>query len=281
AFLASAGFGDEEASRIRSIITNDDDISKRLAEESRDEPGTVVGETKAVIADAKAVSGDFRQRSPEWFDRADTITTNFSEFSTEIKGVGADFRARIDEAKILMDRLRDLVDTNRPKADAVMDNIQAFTDRLNTEYAEKVSDLLDQGNAALTDARDAVDRVDAFIVEQTPNLRASLANARLASDQLKFTLAEVRRSPWRLLYRPEMRELNYELLYDSARAYAEAVSDLRAASQSAEAALNSGAAPSAAQTESLENITAEIEAALEKYRAAEQSFMQRLLEEQQ
>ena len=50
-------------------------------------------------------------------------------------------------------------------------------------------------------------------------------------------LDEIRAQPWRLLKQPDKDDLMREPIYAAARSYADAVSDLRAASEALEAAL--------------------------------------------
>ena len=54
-----------------------------------------------------------------------------------------------------------------------------------------------------------------------------LASLKTAGDNLKFATAEVRRSPWRLLYKPEKGEVANLVLYDSARQFAEGANDMQ------------------------------------------------------
>ena len=135
--------------------------------------------------------------------------------------------------------------------------------------------LLEDGRAGVADARGTLADVDSLFKEQTPEIRRTMANARLASDQLRLTLGEVRRSPWRLLYRPDQKELEFELLYDATRSYASAVSDLRAASESLQAVSTSGRSETA-DGESIESLLTGMAEAFSKYETAEQRFLQLL-----
>jgi len=76
-------------------------------------------------------------------------------------------------------------------------------------------------------------RAGTLLKEETPGIRHTLANLRLMSDQLKLTAVEVRSQPWRLLHSPTTKEMSSQVLYDARAAYAEAASDLRAASEGA------------------------------------------------
>ena len=68
---------------------------------------------------------------------------------------------------------------------------------------------------------------------------AIIASVKTAGDNLKMATAEIRRSPWRLLYKPGAGEMANLNLYDSARQFAEGANDLNDASQALRDALNS------------------------------------------
>jgi len=87
------------------------------------------------------------------------------------------------------------------------------------------------------------------------------------SDQLKLTAVEVRSQPWRLLHQPTTKEFSSQVLYDATRAYAEAASDLRAASESLQA---TGGQQS-------EEMVEQLTRAVAKYKAAEQALMDKLI----
>jgi hypothetical protein len=91
------------------------------------------------------------------------------------------------------------------------------------------------------------------------------------SDQLKLTAIEVRSQPWRLLHTPTTKELSTQVLYDATRAYAEAASDLRAASEALQAVQNQDAAA---------EMSEQLSRSVEKYRAAEKALMDRLIAEE-
>ena len=111
-------------------------------------------------------------------------------------------------------------------------------------------------------------KLSTIVTEETPSIRRTLANLRLMSDQLKLTAVEVRSQPWRLLHQPTNKELSSQVLYDATRAYAEAASDLRAASEALEA---SSGQPSQEVVDALTQ-------AVTKYKAAEQALMDKLIE---
>ena len=104
-----------------------------------------------------------------------------------------------------------------------------------------------------------------------------MGNASLASQQLKLTTAEIRRSPWKILYRPSVDELDHELLYEAARSFALAATDLKGASESVRRVLDNHAAQidQAAFTRLERNLTD----SLQNYERAQQELFEVLVVE--
>jgi ABC-type transporter Mla subunit MlaD len=253
-FMAQAGYGASQREQLQNILAGAEDLTIKIDQ--------AVEDMRVVIADA-------RERSGDWFERADRIFTTASDAMEEIRG-------GVDDGRALIASLQEGVDENRPRVDQTIANVEAASasareavDRFNEETLALADDLLRQGRAAAEEARETIVRVDREIAEQAPEIRKSIANARLASDQLRLTAGEVRRTPWRLLYRPSERELEFELLYDAARTYASAVSDLRAASESLEELRETDAA----EPDRAARLAGQIETAFERYEAAERRFL--------
>ena len=84
---------------------------------------------------------------------------------------------------------------------------------------------------------------------------------------------EVRRSPWRLLYKPDKKELETDNLYDAARSFAMAASAVDSATQSLEAIqLDSNEA----DPELLEKMLENLRALFDRYTDAESTFWEAL-----
>ena len=106
-----------------------------------------------------------------------------------------------------------------------------------------------------------------------------MANLRLMSDNLKLTAVEVRSQPWRALYRPTNKELSTQSLYDATRAFAEAASDVRAASETIES-LAAGATTRTDDGRRIDEAGLALTEAMQRYRDAEQALLDILIREQ-
>ncbi|HRJ49422.1 MAG TPA: hypothetical protein PKU91_02745, partial [Phycisphaerales bacterium] len=118
-------------------------------------------------------------------------------------------------------------------------------------------------------------RLDTIVATESSTVRRTMANARLASDQLKLAMMEIRAQPWRLLVQPDTKELQQQLLYDSARSYASALSDLRASATALETITASGVRPGIDPAE-VARLKRELDEALERYRVAESRLFEQI-----
>jgi len=172
-----------------------------------------------------------------------------------------------------------ILDENRPR----INNILADTE---TTIAGVKDDWVPQGTNLLSTATDGIEayarlgrRADAILMEEQPGIERSLANLRTMSDQLKFLAIEARSQPWRLLHRPDTKELETQLLYDSARSYAVAVGDLRAASESLEAIITRAGLSGDVDLDRLQTMRAELQQAFRLYADAERDLLDRMIED--
>lgn len=279
--LSSTGFGEEQAESLRQIIATARETTERINEITR-------RFNDGVVPDVEHIVGSTRERYPAWLDRIDSITENADttvargpQIAEQLEQRVTDFRQLIQDARPIIDENRDnvrvAIENFREASDStrqVTERARTFMDRLNGEISDKAIAILDSGREGLDEARAALSGAESILAEQRPNIRTSMANFRVASDQLRDTLIEVRRSPWRLLYRPDTRELEYELLYDAARAYAGAVTNLRSAAES----LESVSASQSPDRQQVADLVGDVQRAFERYRQAEEFFLQQLID---
>lgn len=240
-FLEQAGVGPEERTRIQSMIRNAESAAVRINEMS--------GKMSTMVED---FSGDPYQRFKDVLKLAEQYLTENRE------------------------NVREAIASARSTFEGT-DKAVAW---LNQEIEARGQVMLDDAQAALHRARLALEDVQKVLGENRPDIRTAMANFRLASDQLRATLLEVRRSPWRLLYRPDMRELEFELLYDSARSYADAVSNLRGATEALEATVASGGDRINPDRQTIAELVQQLDRARQRYTEAEQGFFELIVRRQ-
>lgn len=141
----------------------------------------------------------------------------------------ADFRTT-------MANVRDATGTVKEKLPGIMDKMDGLLVKITTAVDDTTQALQDVKKIA-SNTRDATHTARSVIVSNRGKIDAMIASLKETGDNLKNASAEVRRSPWRLLYKPgpgEMANLN---LYDSARQFADGAGELNDAAMALRDAL--------------------------------------------
>lgn len=285
-FLSQAGFGAEQRNALRDILDGLNETVQRtndLLDRVSPEVDPAVAEVRETITAARDTATALRDRMERWGGTTDRVLGRIEDTSDRLPGLTDRADGLIDTAKLAVDesretieRVRDAVDENRPRVDRIFEHAESIVRGVDEDGVPAFLALVEKGSEELGRAGDAIARVDGALAEELPGLRRAMANARLASEQLRLTTVEVRAQPWRLLIRPSTKELERQLMYDSARSYASAVSDLRAASEAIEAALATGAGDDA---ERMRRLGERLETAFETYESAEHSLLEQFISE--
>jgi len=250
-FLAAAGFGAEQLKQVQTII----------------------GDTKDIIARTDEMTAQLE-------DDLETVLANFNEFSANLAAIETEKIATstgdaVEEFRALVEESRELLRVNRPRIDDVMSSAQRTMALFENEHAVELLETIKKTSEAADHLAVVAEQTAQLLATETPAIRRSLANARLASDQLRLAMIEIRRNPWKLLGQPDKKEVKEELFYDAARAYATVASDLQDAGASLESAL---ARPGVADDELIRELSEELKSALVRYKEAEVRLLERMFE---
>ena len=130
---------------------------------------------------------------------------------------------------------------------------------------------------ALGSYKDIADNANSILLSNKPKIAATLDSASDIGVQGKLFVEEIRSQPWRLLKKPSEEDLLREPIYEAARSYARAVSDLRVASEALDAAvLNATANPAPGAVDEIREIADVVDQAYGRYAEAEKSLLERL-----
>jgi ABC-type transporter Mla subunit MlaD len=282
--LAQAGYGPEQKRQMQLILEGGTRISDRMqsliiAAEAQAIPALAnVNET---TRDVRRAVGDTVKQFPDW-------TTLISQTLRSVQSAAFEGDQRVREAKAVMTLVGEVLADAKPKVSAILTSVQStsdradkFTAKIDTELYATVKKALEEGERTIANAEQTSALLLGTLREEVPKLQYMMANLRLAGDQLKLTITEVRRSPWRLLYQPKRKEIEEELTYDAARTYAEAAGNLRAASIAIQAVLDAQKAQPGpltdAQRNQLADLTKNLAEAFAEYDRVNRAFTDRLL----
>ncbi len=279
--LASAGIGDEQTAAVRATINAAQQAAERLQRIAERIDQNVIPAFTQTVTDAN-------NRAPDWFDTVSRILDNAESVTADGQQLADDLAVRVEElerltasAQTVIDQAgpditnaADTIDTIATDLTTTRQNLDTFIEGLNRDILTQATALLETGNDTADNARAVVERIETTLATAEPTIDRAIADTAITTRELRFMAAELRRSPWRLIYRPDTQELEYELLYEAARAYAQAVTELRVTTE-ALAALEQHETPDANR---ISTHLEALDAAMQSLKRMERAFVNELLD---
>lgn len=275
-FLAPADYA-----RLRTVLANFEAISGTIKDEA---PAIIAGakgtlttvqkaadEAAGMLADARPIIADVRAAWPAWRDNVTSVLAGIEREVKNAEGLSKRLNDGIEDVRGVVASVRASIEENAPKVNQAIENTRAIIEQFRNKDYQTVVDALEAGRDTMREARDAAQRVNAFITEKRPELEELVSSANLAGQQLKLAVGEIRASPWRLLYQPSKKELENELLYSSVRQYSSAVSELRAAAE----ALRSVSERPGTDPALVNRLSEKLRTAFDQYQEQERAFLDR------
>lgn len=227
-FLAQAGLGPKRVGAVGQAI---DDLAatisniKKLVEDNGPRVDTIV-------QDVGSVTKSTRESWPKWSGDVDTTLTNVRAFSDRLGPMADNFNGKVDEFGKLVGNVNSVVDENRQNVKDMISDARTLVSDLRTKSMPTLDEVLTNSRDATSSFRDLGRDLNAWAASQLPELRRTVANLRVISDQGRRAVGEIRAQPWRLFFQPEKKELEADVLFRAANAYADAVADMRSAAES-------------------------------------------------
>lgn len=161
---------------------------------------------------------------------------------------------------------------------ALRERLPGILERLDSALS-KVDRELDSAAAALTDFREsmantrqATGEVRSILVGNRGRIDAMLVSLKTTADNLKAASGEIRRAPWRLLYKPRPGEMENLDLYDSARLFAEGAARMSEAAT----ALRDTARDAPADAARLADLVRELDERFVEFEKVQVQFLERV-----
>jgi uncharacterized phage infection (PIP) family protein YhgE len=233
AFLAQAGFGPEQVKQVQQILT---DASVAVSDTKKLVSGNSERIGNAINAAADAVD-DLATRLPAWSKNLEEILATITKGAERLDPILSKVEGGIDRATKVVESVQATIDRNQEHIDNTFRSVDQLASGLAgdtlgfvLETARKAPEIAEDLRAVSQDAK----KITSTLAAELPNIRRTLVSSRQAADSLRLGIDEIVAQPWRILQRPTTKELREQLVYDSARAYAQAVGDLRSIAESLE-----------------------------------------------
>ena len=180
---------------------------------------------------------------PKVNNAVDTTTQTIAHAKSKIDPAFEKYAAVTEPAGQAMVHVRDLVGDSKPDLRDTLSNLNSATGTVKEKLPETMEKLngvlnrvndsvvklqtsLDDIKAAVANTKDVTGSARSILVGNRSKIDGMVAALKTTGDNLKAASSEIRRSPWRLLYKPAKNEMANLNLYDAARQFAEGANDM-------------------------------------------------------
>ncbi len=276
-YLRAAGIGNAEIERIRQTIQNVEEITTFFNEHLAQEGESILTDVSATTADVREVVALMKERWPEWTRRVDSLSDSFVELSEQGKSLVEEARTFVNNTDNRLAKVETLIDEVTPDVRRVAASAANTAEEIERVTLPEMSKLLQEGQARVTEAGQSIALLNETLAVQLPEVGRILGNMRIASDNLKLAMIEIRSAPWRLLAKPSDMEMQESLQRDAVRTYANAVSDLAAATASLRNLQETYGSTLSPDSPVVSQVLEQLQESFDRYQEAERQWFEILL----
>lgn len=155
-------------------------------------------------------------------ERYNTVMDHVAAASGHLRDILGDTKGDFRKTMANVSASTDTLKTKLPK---VMEDFDKLLTKVNTEL-ESTTGVLAEIRMTATNTKDATGSIRSILARNKSKIDEMIQALKTAGDNVKFATAEIRHSPWRLLYKPRAGEVANLNLYDATRQFAEGANDL-------------------------------------------------------
>ena len=216
--------------------------------------GGTADHTTKLIDDARAQVDPVVKQYTLVTHRADEALSRIRDFFGDTT---SDFRKTLAS-------LASIAATVDKKAPSIVDSLDRTLKKVDTAVAS-ANTALEDIKVAVANTKEITDSAKSVIVGNRGKLDGMISSLKATGKNLEFATSEIRRSPWRLLYKPAPNEMANLNLYDAARQFAEGAIELNDASLALRDALKDGKA----DKESTEKLMTKLQTSFDNFQKVE------------
>lgn len=270
------GIGDTERSSIGTIIA---DIKEIVEGWKKDLPD--------VIKDVKAAGKDLAEGTQKAKETIAEMKQVLGENRENVKAAIANVRSateKVDKGagevvanvKIASEDVAAIVKENREDIRQTAQHLHSTAEKADKDIGDIVANVKQASadiKAAVADFKVIAGDAKALMATNKGSLAVTLQNFRETSEHLMALSKEVRRAPWRLFATPDKKDVESLNLYDSARAFASAATDLETCADTIQVMVDAKQKGAEVDPEILKGMLKRLQETFDKYQEAEKALL--------
>lgn len=210
------------AGSMTQLLNVAQELGPELKQVVRDVRTVTLPKVNATADNAAGLLGDARGDLKPAVERYHAAMARLTEALTHLRDILGDGKGDI---RGTLANLNATTGTLKETLPPVMNKADTALAKVNTSLDTAQGALKDLA-ATMENAKHVSGDVRSIITRNRSRIDELAQSAKEAGDNLKFATEEVRRSPWRLLYKPRPGEVANLNLFDAARDFAHGANDM-------------------------------------------------------
>jgi ABC-type transporter Mla subunit MlaD len=273
---AFAGAGDELAGAV-GIGPEQRKSIQEFIEHMRVVSLMIKTDGKEFMEQLKTVGPTIKKISDILDENRDNVKSTIASVKSASEKVDKGAGEVVDEVKTTVKTARTIVEENRDDIRKAVANVRDVTESAKKDIDAIVVNVRTGSEGlkkAVADFEVVASGAKAIIVTNRANLSGTLQNFHETSEHLKALAKEVRRAPWRMFSTPDKKEVESLNLYDAARAFASAATDLDGTADTLEVMIEAKKQGIDVDPETLKGMLDRLKETFKNYQQAEDGLLQ-------
>ena len=222
------------------------------------------------VDNTAALTADLRGRVEGIVARYNTVADRLAETLVHLRDIFGESKL---DLKTAIANIKDAAGTIKEKLPPVMEKLDSALAKANTGLENAQQAIKDLG-ATMDHAKQVSGDVRSILTRNRTRIDQLVASVKEAGDNLKYATSEIRRSPWRLLYKPRPGEVANLNLFDAARDFAEGANNM----SDAATALRDALKDPQANPELIKKLVSQLDENFAKFQKVEDELWKRVRE---
>lgn len=184
------------------------------------------------------------------FERYNAVAENAA---LAAKNIGDLVGPNNGELRSSLTNVKELTAELKVKVPALVDRVAGITEKVAATL-DRAGDMLEKFKDTGENAKVASATVRELVARNSGRIESIIVSSRASAENLRLASSEIRRSPWRLLYKPSKDEMLNQDLFNATREFAEGASQLADVATTLQGLRDSGTATEAELNTVLEQL---------------------------
>ncbi|MBN1766289.1 MAG: hypothetical protein JW860_13600 [Sedimentisphaerales bacterium] len=277
-------------------------IAQLKYEVDRDNSDSILASLARTAANMKEITGKINVQVTTTDDQKMTVMTRIHAIMDKVscitenlncqldagddKAALAKLNSALDKLDSSLAQIKDMVQTSKPDVTDMFASLKNTAEHLEKDVPDitaqikeslaKVDKSLDTAQVALENLKGFTEGANETIVVNRDNIDQIIQNFTEVSTNVKLAIRDIKRAPWKLLYKPQKDEVKIQGLIDSAGAFAAGAERLDSATLRLKRMVQTDEGALVIDREEINAMIAELETSFQRYRQAEDVFWEEL-----